>query len=571
MRTLTQRTLCTLCILVLTVTFITLNHHPTHSLLLVPDLHAETPSIAPRSNSLYLPHLIGTGSTFTPTPTPTEVIPPTPTPTPTPTVPTYGPEICENFTVSDDTYVDPNAPGTHGNERRLTVSSSARAFLFADLLSIPTGSLITQASLVIHVAGVWGPPSSIALHQVLHPWRENWISHRAYPPYAPTPETTLTYTETGAYSLDVQPLVQGWISAHWPNVGVALAWNGDSHWGNWQIYSSEAPAQYRPYFRVCYREPLAKGEIHTPPERAPFQFVGYGSGIATSIAVWGTTLLVGGPGELRIYDITSPTRPHPLARVELGGPLVTDIHVQGGIAYLIQEKKVVLLDISQIPPQVLGQYTLGSLARQITVTDEGRYAFVNSLAGVVKINVTDPMRPSPTDIYPTSFVVGGMATQGEYLYLWGNQGRADTRFEVLVNEQGALRPVATLLISGVNTISAHDGDGGMVVTDNMAYFGAQPIVVDISHPEQPVVRHRDGWIGPVVDVTHGQEYLFTVSLDGYIKAIDIHTPHSPVERYAFALIRDMEHHFGSATYRITRQSRYIYAAMGEHGVIILRK
>ena len=538
-------------------------HEVLHPIMYLPALAREGPFLpSPTETPTPTP-------TFTPSPIPSPTATPSPTPTPTPLL--YGEEQCANWSISEDTYVDSKAPGFHGNENKLVVSTSATAFLYANLLDIPTGSLITDASLVVDVAGAWGTPGTLVLHQVLRPWKENWISQRAYPAFASTPLSQATYKGPGTYHLDMSALVQDWVNAQWPNVGVALTRDGEDAPGSWQMYSGEALPERRPYIHVCYKPLLTGGSGFTPPSREPFQFVGYVDGLASSVATWRNTLIVGELGALEIYDLSSPTRPRLQTRVTLGDALVTDIWATQGFIYAVQNNRLLILSWGNGTPKLLGEAEAGLSIRQIVVTPDGRYAFVNAFGGIIGFDVSVPERPRRILFYPTSFWVAGMAATRDYLYIWGNYEDTATRFEVLrLTEEGNITAVVRLIIANTSSGASNMGDGGLVLMGTRAYYGARPVVIDISSPEYPRVVNREGWIGTTVDITGDGQHLFTVTMDGGVNAVEITEQGLPRKQYTFVLDRDMHSHFRSTNYRIAQRGNYLYAAMGEHGLIILR-
>jgi len=96
-------------------------------------------------------------------------------------------------------------------------------FLQIDLSTLPTGVPVSQGSLRVYVSAV-ADPGPIEIHPVLGPWDEASLSAANAPPIGPSVGSAIvSIADQGDFlTVDITPLVQGWLDGSISNFGIAL-------------------------------------------------------------------------------------------------------------------------------------------------------------------------------------------------------------------------------------------------------------------------------------------------------------------------------------------------------------
>lgn len=181
----------------------------------------------------------------------------------------------------EDTYLSQASTGTnYGSCNRLYTglgsSSRARSLIKFDLSSIPAGSTIVSANLVLtKTGGTSTAATPIAAHRVTNPWTENtgscsgrsraaswnqrmtstnWTT--AGGDFSATAESTVTVAANAEYTWDVKNMVQGWVNGTFTNNGLMLKRVTEGTANQKYFASSEATtASQRPRLEVVYQGP----------------------------------------------------------------------------------------------------------------------------------------------------------------------------------------------------------------------------------------------------------------------------------------------------------------------------
>jgi hypothetical protein len=138
------------------------------------------------------------------------------------------------------------------------VAGSIRQALFSfDLSAIPTGSVVTSATLRVYATAFSGEWDQVEVHSVMVPWTETAVTWNSFGNAweADTFASFFSGTAVGWRSADITGLVRGWQSGAKPNNGVILVQN----WMN-DHYTSYATgeatlASTRPALEVCFSAP----------------------------------------------------------------------------------------------------------------------------------------------------------------------------------------------------------------------------------------------------------------------------------------------------------------------------
>ena len=160
---------------------------------------------------------------------------------------------CVDINVTADTYTSSGNPNTnYGTSQTLYVNANNHAYFKFPIDSIPSGSTITEAYLVISVFGSWGTPGQLRSYEVNGAWTETGLTHNNQPPSAYIHDGP-TYSGAGSYQVNIQTAVEDWLNGV-DNNGVMID-TGDTN-GGWDVRSREyTTASERPYAHICYEEP----------------------------------------------------------------------------------------------------------------------------------------------------------------------------------------------------------------------------------------------------------------------------------------------------------------------------
>lgn len=133
-------------------------------------------------------------------------------------------------------------------------------FVYFDLSSVPEGATVTDARLVMTVAGAGSGPNEVKLGAARGPWREPRIT------YANQPQTAWSnrlrnVSGAGPMQWNVKEPVKQWVSGDRRNHGFAIRSTGQGP--IWAFTSREgAPADSRPTLHVAY---TTTGGVYEPP------------------------------------------------------------------------------------------------------------------------------------------------------------------------------------------------------------------------------------------------------------------------------------------------------------------
>ena len=145
-------------------------------------------------------------SGLAPTPTP---MPGTPTPAPTPTTVSFG-AVADSYTKSDAGKVNDN----FGSETQIKVKSHGnnwRSLVRFDVSSIPGGSTMTSATLILCATKVPGATRTYEVHRATASWSESVITWNNQPSVAGVSNTAATPASPACMTWTVTSDVQAWV------------------------------------------------------------------------------------------------------------------------------------------------------------------------------------------------------------------------------------------------------------------------------------------------------------------------------------------------------------------------
>ena len=98
-----------------------------------------------------------------------------------------------------------------------------------DLSAVPAGATVVSASMTLHVAQVTSPQSPpVHVHRITAAWDELSVTHDSFQQAFSTEEESSFVPKVGPAAMNVQPIVQGWVSGSYPNHGLLLKRNAAS-------------------------------------------------------------------------------------------------------------------------------------------------------------------------------------------------------------------------------------------------------------------------------------------------------------------------------------------------------
>jgi len=157
-----------------------------------------------------------------------------------------------------DTYLDTyNSNQNYGGSSTINVEGGStlvykqRTLLKFDLSSIPSGTIITKATLRLHASGYWTPitDQTLTVYRVTEDWVEmqaTWNDRMTSTAWSPsaggtwttTGSVTQTAVSSGPISWDVTQIVKAWIESGENNFGFLIKLTDESGTNYWQQFAS---------------------------------------------------------------------------------------------------------------------------------------------------------------------------------------------------------------------------------------------------------------------------------------------------------------------------------------------
>jgi len=144
---------------------------------------------------------------------------------------------------------------------------------------------------------------------------------------------------------------------------------------------------------------------------------GHFGGLTYATAVSGNYAYVGQGPDLVVLDISNPSQPLELGRIDTSDT-ICDIIISGSYAYVADKDKcLVIIDISDpAAPTRAGSYNTAGDVYGVAVS--GRYAYVtDGRNGLVIVDISKPAAPTLAGSYDTVGNAYGVAVSGSYAYV----------------------------------------------------------------------------------------------------------------------------------------------------------
>ena len=186
------------------------------------------------------------------------------------------------------------------------------------------------------------------------------------------------------------------------------------------------------------------------------------------------------------------------------------------------------------------------------VAASGRYAYIAGEEGLVVINVQDPSNPQEVAVFGDAGELRGITVDGNYAY--ASVGRNGIRILDISD------PAEIEALGGIDTpgfaIRTLVSDGFAYVADR----GGGMRVIDIEDPSDPVEVGSIEPRGETRDVVKAGNYVYAGETEG-LSRIDVSNPENP-QRTGFL-------EFQSPILAVACIGNYVYAAAGDHGLSII--
>src|SRR5262249_15020444 len=121
-----------------------------------------------------------------------------------------------------DAYVDSASPASNfGTATSVRIAPGQTGLMQFDLSGVPSGSVISRATLVLFVSGVT-TPGTVAVLPLTGPWTETGVTLNTTPATGASVAGVAVGAVGQFVSADITSLVQGWVTSPATNFGVAL-------------------------------------------------------------------------------------------------------------------------------------------------------------------------------------------------------------------------------------------------------------------------------------------------------------------------------------------------------------
>ncbi|MBM3882835.1 MAG: hypothetical protein FJ387_24450 [Verrucomicrobia bacterium] len=287
---------------------------------------------------------------------------------------------------------------------------------------------------------------------------------------------------------------------------------------------------------VSWGGDLSVLDISNPanPQRIAFLAGSGGSRLAVSanLLVVGTgwnTPDQGSTSGLRLFEISNPAAPRPLATIATGQDSdATDIALSGNYIYLVNSRGFHAFDISNpLEPKRVGDYAVGQTQASAVA---GNYAYVaDGWEGLQVLDVSDSAHPRRVGGYADGYFASDVAVDGHHAYVLVGDSWWDTAALNVIDVANPADPRKVGVVANIGNLAR------VVVSSRYAYVldPSNLIIIDVLDPSNP----RE--IGRLVGVVGGLGFGFQFAVSGeraYVKpgggggefyVIDLSNPAEP--------------------------------------------
>jgi hypothetical protein len=256
------------------------------------------------------------------------------------------------------------------------------------------------------------------------------------------------------------------------------------------------------------------------------------SGFFNDIAVSGDyAYIVDAFNGLRVVDISDRNNPNIISTVGIGGTPI-DIELKGNLAFIAQDTTLTVMDISVIPPVVLGSKSTPGNAKKVSV--RGNIAYVaDGNAGLQIMDVANPSDPKSIGSLNIPGNTKWVDVSGNIAVTLNRSNGGNTNGMQIIDVSD---PAAPVLLSQIEIPYAYiiPNDVMAVMLDNqIAYVVSWEgglTVVDFSTPSTPRILTNlvNQFVSIDLAMYHGFLFLVEHLFTNAVPIINIQNPASPI-------------------------------------------
>lgn len=267
-------------------------------------------------------------------------------------------------------------------------------------------------------------------------------------------------------------------------------------------------------------------------------------------------LAVGAAG-LRVIDVAVPAHPVEVGHWQ-GAEGASQVAVAGGLAYLIVEGSLVVLDISDpTAPAKVGSYEVG--ANDVAV--DGGYVYLAAGGGLQILSLAEPGDPQLVGLLEEYDKGNRVAVADDTVYMTVQEELCSptgcfihSRLMVIdVNDRTQPRRLAR-----IDYFAASD----LVIDGRRLYAAGDDVqILDISQPEQPVTISLAASPGYAAQIAVAGDHLYVADYHSGLRIISLATPAVPVE------VGYLDKAWSPAA--VSLHGNHVYVAAGGDGLVII--
>ena len=217
---------------------------------------------------------------------------------------------------------------------------------------------------------------------------------------------------------------------------------------------------------------------------------------------------------LATYDLSIPAYPQALSQLEVpgGDNTIGGVAISGTRGFLCAGDKLLVLDVSDRYPVILGTLSGVSAARKVAAHGSMAYLISAEPGGIGKLRVIDVSNPAVPTILGTAtipgFVLDGIAVSGPYAYVAvrGSGNNYPSGFRVVQIST----PQSPTVIGGMDLVGLFTKSVAISGTHLFAAAGAGGVhVINVSNPTAPALIGYLDVLAGAVTVSGSWAYVTT--------------------------------------------------------------
>lgn len=239
-----------------------------------------------------------------------------------------------------------------------------------------------------------------------------------------------------------------------------------------------------------------------------------------AVAVAGQYAYVGEGFSLTILDISAPSAPVVVGRLEFLPDIVQALAVAGDYAYVVDGQLRVIDVRDPVNPIEVGSYDTPGIATDVVVS--GGYAYVtDDYAGLWILDVSDPAILTAAGFYNTPGIASGVDLAGTYAYV--ADGTSGLR---VIDVSDPAKPIEV----GFTYVISNEYMRDVAVAGDYAYVAAGMYlrVIDVSDPANPALVGST-YVSYPWEVAVAGSYAYVAAWGSGLRIMNVLNPTNPFE------------------------------------------